>query len=121
MARHMTRYFGAIQPVEPEELIFANGVTSLCEMLGFTIFDEGDGILLSQPIYQAFPIDFGAKAKAKSIKVPFQGNDQFQPGSVKYWEQALLEAEKNGTKIRALMLCNPHSKCCESTKLGPES
>lgn len=114
MAKHMTRYFKAVRPVDPEDLIFANGVTSLCEMLGFTIFDEGDGILLSQPIYQAFPIDFGAKAKARSVKVPFHGHDQFQPDSVKYWEAALLEAEKNGTKIRALMLCNPHSKCFRS-------
>ena len=59
----MTRTFRAVEKVDPEDLIFANGVTSLCEMLGFTIFDPGDGLLLPQPIYQAFPIDFGAKAK----------------------------------------------------------
>lgn len=63
MAQHMTRYFNAVEQVDPEDLIFANGVTSLCEMLGFTIFDPGDGLLLPQPIYQAFPIDFGTKAK----------------------------------------------------------
>lgn len=63
MAKHMTKSFNAIEPVDPEDLIFANGVTSLCEMLGFTIFDEGDGLLLPQPIYAAFPLDFGTKAK----------------------------------------------------------
>lgn len=59
----MTRYFKAIEKANPDDLLVANGVTSLCEMLGFTIFDPGDGLLLPQPIYQAFPIDFGAKAK----------------------------------------------------------
>ena len=63
IAKHMTRYFNAIHPVDPEHLLVANGVTSLCEMLGFTLFDPGNGLLLPQPIYQAFPIDFGAKAK----------------------------------------------------------
>lgn len=43
------------------------------------------------------------------VDVPFGGADQFTPSSVKYWEEALLAAEKRGTKVRALMLCNPHN------------
>lgn len=63
MARFMTANFNAIRPVDPEDILFANGVTSLCEMLGFTIADPGDAVLLSKPIYQAFQLDFGMKAK----------------------------------------------------------
>lgn len=59
----MTKYFKAIEKVNSDDVLVANGVSSLCEMMGFTIFDQGDGLLLPQPIYQAFPIDFGAKAK----------------------------------------------------------
>ncbi len=63
MARHMDKYFNTYEPVDADDILFANGVTSLCEMLGFTIADPGDGILLSRPTYQAFYFDFGMKAK----------------------------------------------------------
>lgn len=63
MTKHINRLFHPLIPVEADQILFANGVTSLCEMLGFTIFDEGDAVLLSKPIYQAFQLDFGTKAK----------------------------------------------------------
>ena len=63
MAKFIDRNFKSIKPVDPEKLLFANGVTAICEMLGFTIADPGDGILLSKPIYQAFKIDFVHTAK----------------------------------------------------------
>ena len=63
MAKHITKYFPSIHAVDPDDLIFASGVTSLCEMLGWTIADPGDGVLFSRPIYQAFQVDFGTKAK----------------------------------------------------------
>ena len=63
MAKHINRHFKPQRPIETSRLLFANGVTSLCEMLGFSICDEGDAILLSKPIYQAFKSDFGTRAK----------------------------------------------------------
>ena len=63
MARHMTRHFHPLEPFDPENYVFANGVSALCEMLGFSLFDGGDTLLLSRPIYQAFRGDFGTRAK----------------------------------------------------------
>ena len=63
MSAHLNEHFSPYHSVKPDQLHFANGVTSLCEMLGYTIFDEGDCLLLSSPIYQAFKMDFGTKAK----------------------------------------------------------
>ena len=63
MAKHMNRHFHTVVPIDKEELLFANGVTSLCTMLAFCIAEPGDGILMSSPIYQAFPLDFGLAAK----------------------------------------------------------
>ena len=63
MAKFMTKNFHAIQPVDPEDILFGNGVTALSEMLGYTLCDEMDGILFSRPIYQAFQVDFGIKAR----------------------------------------------------------
>ena len=63
MAKFMTKNFKAIKPLNPDKLLFSNGVTSLCEELAFAIADPGDGVLYSRPIYQAFQMDFGLKGK----------------------------------------------------------
>ena len=64
MARHINRKFHPHRAVEADELLFASGVTSLCELLGLSIGDAGDAVLLSRPCYQAFEDDFGTKAKS---------------------------------------------------------
>ncbi|KAB8337221.1 hypothetical protein FH972_021523 [Carpinus fangiana] len=109
MAAHMTKYFNAISPVDPEDILVASGVTSLCEMLGFTIADPGDGVLFTRPIYQAFEPDFGLRAGVKPVFTSFEGIDLFSTGCIAKYEDALRAAEAEGTKIRALMLCNPHN------------
>lgn len=63
MARYLNRYLKPVKPVKPEELLFTDGVTAMIEMLGYTLFEQGDGVLLSRPIYQAFKDDFGLKAR----------------------------------------------------------
>ena len=63
MAKYMDKWFKPLSPVHVDELLFSTGVTSICEMLGFTIFEPGDALLLSAPIYQAFKSDFGLRAE----------------------------------------------------------
>ena len=87
----------------------ANGLTPLCHMLGIVCCEENDGILIGQPCYSAFVEDFGRVAKARLVTVPFQGVDQFSIDGVECYERALKEAEAAGTRIRALLLCNPHN------------
>jgi 1-aminocyclopropane-1-carboxylate synthase len=62
MAKYLDKYFHPLEAVDPEELLFSAGCTSLCEMLGFSLFEPGDILLLSRPIYQAFEGDFGRRA-----------------------------------------------------------
>ena len=63
MANHINRYFRPHKTIDPDSLLFANGVTALCSMLGQTICDPGDAVLLSSPCYQAFKADFGTIAR----------------------------------------------------------
>ena len=63
MAKYINRRFHPQQQVDTDHLVFANGVTALCEMLGLALCNAGDGILFSRPIYQAFKADFGTTAK----------------------------------------------------------
>lgn len=109
MAKHMNKHFCPVNEIQADEILFANGVTSICEMLGFTIAEPGDGILIGQPIYQAFRADFGTRANVKLVFAPFEGVDQFSTACVAKYEQALLEAQKAGTKVRALLICHPHN------------
>ena len=39
----------------------------------------------------------------------FDGGDQFSPQSAHKYEEALHRAEKEGIKVKMLMLCNPHN------------
>ena len=45
----------------------------------------------------------------KCVFVPFEGVDQFSIDAVNAYEQTLLKADSEGTKIRALLLCHPHN------------
>ncbi|KAF2465491.1 PLP-dependent transferase [Lindgomyces ingoldianus] len=78
-------------------------------MLGIVLGDPGDGIMLSMPSYIAFPMDFGLLAKMKAVFVPFHDTDQFSPLVVSKYEEARRKAEDSGTRIRVLLLCNPHN------------
>ncbi|KAJ9630912.1 hypothetical protein H2203_001440 [Taxawa tesnikishii (nom. ined.)] len=122
MANHMNKHFKPFEPVDANDIIFANGVTALCEMLGFSIAEPGDGILMSRPIYQAFQSDFGTKAHVRCVFTSFGDVDQFSPAAVSKYEEALVAAESSGTRVRALLLCHPHNplgQCYpESTIVG---
>ena len=59
----INRRFNPHTEVKAEELCFANGVSSICEMLAHALFEPGDYLMLSSPIYQSFRPDFGTRAK----------------------------------------------------------
>ena len=52
--------------------------------------------------------------RIKSVFVDFDGVDQFSPAAVAKYETELIESEKNGTRIRAIVLCNPHNPLGQS-------
>ena len=109
LATLINKRFKPVREVKQNELCMANGLTPLCSMLGIACCEEGDGILISQPCYGAFFEDFGRIAKAKMVPVPLHGIDQFSVEGVQCYDKALKEAEAAGTRIRALLLCNPHN------------
>jgi len=110
LAKHMNRYFHPVEAINPDDLLVANGCMSLCEMLAFSLFSPGDGILISRPCYSAFESDFGTRAGVKCVYASFHGEDQFSPkGAVQGYENAFQEAQASGTTIRALLICHPHN------------
>ncbi|KAI7089158.1 PLP-dependent transferase [Hortaea werneckii] len=121
MVHHMNKRFHPVMPIQPDDLLFANGVSTICELLGFSLASPGDAILMSSPIYQAFAVDFGTKAQVATVHVSFpEGMDQFSPAAVAEYERVLVASSSSssseqtsnggsGPKIRAILLCHPHN------------
>lgn len=63
VAKFMTKTMSAVETVRDDDVLVANGITTLCDMLATSIGDSGDGVLFSRPIYQAFKLDFLTNAK----------------------------------------------------------
>lgn len=109
MAKYLKKYSNAVDDIDPDDIILANGLSSIMHMFGQSIFDPGDGIMLTQPCYSAFSIDFGTIAQVQGVYVPFHGVDQFSTDALAKYEAAYEKAVEDGIKVRALMLCNPHN------------
>jgi len=73
------------------------------------LFEPGDVLLLSRPIYQAFEGDFGRRAGVKVRFVSFNGADQFDTAGVSCYESVIKETLESGARVRALLICNPHN------------
>jgi 1-aminocyclopropane-1-carboxylate synthase len=67
MANHINSYFSPHTPIEPSNVLVANGVSAICGMLGFIVGDPGDGVLLMRPIYGKFENDWGITAGYVSL------------------------------------------------------
>ena len=78
-------------------------------MLGFTLAEPGDGILVSRPVYGRFELDYGVEADIKIIYADTEPEESFTPAVVLKYEAALKEAERNGVKIRAVLIANPNN------------
>jgi aspartate/methionine/tyrosine aminotransferase len=108
--------------VKPEHIVLCNGAGSAVNNLCFCLGEPGDGILTGRPFYVGFLPDIEYYAKFKLVGVSFarldavDGQtsdtrllDPLSLEAVDCYERALLEAEQRGTKIRALLLSNPHN------------
>lgn len=110
-----------LKKVTPDQIAIASGATGILDELFWNICDEGDGVLLSAPYYNAFDNDLTSRAKAKVVEVhlplPAEGQESsasldassFAADTVAAYEEAYERATKDGVPVRALILCNPHN------------
>ncbi|KAH7254519.1 pyridoxal phosphate-dependent transferase [Fusarium solani] len=109
IARFVNRNFNPHEPVTKNQLLITSGVGQAIEVSGFSICDKGDGVLLARPYYGNFPIDLGYRVEAKTIGVSFEETDPFGLETIKVYEKALADAQAQGIRVKALLLCNPHN------------
>jgi aspartate/methionine/tyrosine aminotransferase len=101
--------FNPVVSVQTEHIHMAGGCTALLDQCFWTLLDEGEGVLIGRPLYGGFIGDMSARSKVKPISVRLKGVDPFSVESVTRYEEALLKAEKEGTKVKMLLLCTPHN------------
>ena len=106
-----------LKKVTPSHIAIASGATGILDELFWNICDQGDGVLLSTPYYNAFDNDLTNRAKAKIIPVdlpyPSPGKSlehtMFSSSTISAYQTAYDNALASGTPIKALLLCNPHN------------
>jgi aspartate/methionine/tyrosine aminotransferase len=109
LAAHLNRNFRPYEPVDPGHIIVSSSPTALGGILGFTVAEPGDGILVSRPIYGRFELDYGVEAGVEMVYAETEPEDSFLPAVIDKYEAALTDAERRGQRIRALLLVNPHN------------
>lgn len=106
LAAHMNRNFLPYEPINPDHVIVSSNTTA---MLGFTLGEPGDGILISRPTYGRLELDYSVEAGVEMVYAETEPEDSFLPTVIDKYEAALRDAEGRGQRICALLLVNPHN------------
>ncbi|KUJ17476.1 1-aminocyclopropane-1-carboxylate synthase [Mollisia scopiformis] len=109
MAAHMNEYFNPHSPVESEHIITASGLTAIHELVGRSLADPGDGILVSRPIYGRFELDFGNTASLNIVYADSDGMDPFSLDIVMQYQKAFNLSAAKGVHVKAILIVNPHN------------
>ena len=106
LAVHVNKHFHPFTPVTAENILAVNGVTAVNNMLAFSLADPQEGILVTPPIYGRFELDFGNQAGVQ-IVYSSSGKNPLDESVVQSLEVAYGNANRDGVKIRALLITNP--------------
>jgi len=101
--------FSPAVSIEREHLYYTAGCTSLLDQLFWTLCDEGEGVVIGMPLYGGFENDLRTRGKARLVPVRFGEVDVYSAEAVRRYEEEILKAEKDGVKVRVLVLCTPHN------------
>lgn len=109
LATHLNEYFNPFRPLTGDDILATGTATVLHEIFAFSLGDPGDGILISRPCYGRFELDFGNRAEMPVVWADSNAENCFKPEVVKHLEEKLLQSNAAGTKIKALLIVNPHN------------
>ncbi|KAL0778461.1 hypothetical protein CaCOL14_006114 [Colletotrichum acutatum] len=98
-------------------ILITPGLASAIDALAWTFCDEGDAILIPQPLYNGFKVDILNRSKVQVIGISYTGvegysilDDLFDPEvNRKAITRALDRAKSSGVKVKALLISNPHN------------
>ncbi|KAM0550276.1 hypothetical protein ACHAPJ_008946 [Fusarium lateritium] len=107
------RFFKPSSPITPDQILASNGVTSLIDLVTWTLCDDGDAVLYPTPNFYMLNYDLSARTGLISVPVSTWGiDDQFSDAGladlIHAFETAAVDVERTrGSRCRVLFLCNP--------------
>lgn len=117
MAAHLNEYFKPHTPIDAREIITASGLTAIHELIGHSLADPGDGILVSRPVYGRFELDFGNTSGLRMVYANMGTIDPFSTTVIQQYQERLDSSLLEGVNIKALMIVNPHNPLGTQTSL----
>ncbi|KAG5759279.1 hypothetical protein H9Q72_012592 [Fusarium xylarioides] len=117
VADFMTNQFKAREPINIDNVLITPGLASAIDALSWAICNEGDAILIPLPLYNRFLVDIANRSNVRVVGVSFSGiegysslEDIFDPNvNKKAINAALNKMQKDGIRVRALLISNPHN------------
>lgn len=109
VAHFLNKHLKPARPIEPSHISMTNGCSAAIEHLSWAVADPGDGFLLGQPYYGTFIPDLTCRFGAKVLSVPFHEVDCVGEDAISKYEDVLVDAQKKGTKVAALIISHPHN------------
>ncbi|KAJ5378116.1 uncharacterized protein N7496_005525 [Penicillium cataractarum] len=100
-----------------DNIIVTPGLASAIDGITFAICNEGDGILIPQPLYNGFNVDIQNRSNVRVVGVKYEGiegfgglDDLFRPEVNRLALEATIHhAREEGINVRALLVSNPHN------------
>lgn len=110
MPVYINDYTKPLSPVTPEHTVIGPGLGSIIAQFMWTVCDEGDGVLLTTPFYDDYRRDIVYPARAKVVLADVPPDvDALSLDCIPYLRSTILKSHQDGTRIRVLLLCNPHN------------
>lgn len=109
MANFLTEHLKSHAPLEMNDITITNGCSASIEHLAWALSNPGEGILLGRPYFRGFLSSMTLRTGVKVVPVSFDKIDPFTSEGVDCYEAALIQSQKAGVRISAIMLCNPHN------------
>lgn len=78
-------------------------------MLSWAIAEEGDGILVSRPVYGRFELDFTNRSGVKVVYADTDEENCFDEDVVDKYERAIVESAAAGVAVKAILIVNPNN------------
>lgn len=112
MAAFFNQHFSPHTPVQSKNILVANGVTSLIDLIAWSLCDVGDGVVYLTPNFYMLNVDLTLRSGVVPVPVSCSKiSDPFKASCAESLaaclEDAIDAAVKRGVECRVLFICNP--------------
>lgn len=114
MAAFFNHFFNPSSPVEPAQIVATNGVTSMIDLVAWTLCDPSDAVLYLAPTFYMLDYDLASRNGIVGVPVsttmldnPFGGDYEDIRKLIEVLQKSADSTAAKGFPPRILFLCNP--------------